>query len=99
MTAAPTDSQWRVKLGFALVAAGLLVPLTIPLVWATPLSIPAKAALSTFLAVGLPELLLLAALPVLGKRRLQYGLTYAKRRLWNLWRMIRATAGRHLSSP
>ncbi len=83
------ESRWRVALGFALVVAGCFAPFTIPIVWMTELSTSAKVSLSAFLAFGMPELLIFAALPVLGRKRLKSCWISLKRRLWRLWRAIR----------
>lgn len=91
MLEARDNSGWRLKVGFSLVAAGCIAPLAIPLVWGTTLSSGAKAAISAFLAFGLPELLVLAAIPVVGKRRLQYWLASLKRRVKSIWQSDRAS--------
>ena len=58
--------------------SGLLTPLLIPFVVQSDLTAEWKTALSGFLAIGLPEVVMLAAAAILGKE----GFKYLKMRLW-----------------
>lgn len=82
-------SPWRLCLGWALVALGCAAPLLIPLILRAPWSGGVKAALSALAAFGLPEILLLLAIPVLGKERLQGLVRSVKTALSELWHRLR----------
>lgn len=73
MTDSQADvSKWRLYAGWTLVVLGCAAPLLIPVILTTSrLSVTAKAGLSTLLAFGLPEILILLALPLLGKERIK----------------------------
>ncbi len=58
--------KWRLYTGWTLVLLGCAAPFFIPAVLASPLSAAQKAALSAVMALGLPEILILLALPLLG---------------------------------
>jgi hypothetical protein len=66
-SAAAPLSRWRFTTGVSLFVLGLVCPLFIPLVTATGLSATSKTFLSGALALGVPELLWLAAVAVMGK--------------------------------
>lgn len=65
-------SNKRLFLGGLIFITGFLVPLLIPLVLQTNWSTGAKSAISGLLAIGLPEVFMLAAAAVLGKSGFQY---------------------------
>jgi hypothetical protein len=65
-TAMPAQG-WRFWLGLVLFVLGLVCPVLIPLIAATALPAAWKATLSGLLALGIPELCMLAAVAVLGK--------------------------------
>lgn len=64
-------AKWRLYAGWTLVTLGCAAPFLIPLILAAPLSATAKAGLSALMAFGLPEVLILLALPLLGKERIK----------------------------
>jgi len=68
---------WRFHVGISLFALSLLAPAFIPLVAATGLSTEMKTAISGFLVIGIPQLLMIGAIAVLGKP----GFHYIKQRL------------------
>lgn len=86
---APTISTLRLWVGFGLVVSACVVPLLIPLVWMLDLSTAVKASLSALMALGLPEVLVVAAVPVLGRRRLSYCWIWILRQLAKIWRRVR----------
>lgn len=65
-------SNRRLMLGGLIFITGFLVPLIIPLVLQTNWSTGTKSVLSGLLAIGLPEVFMLAAAAVLGKSGFQY---------------------------
>jgi hypothetical protein len=69
---------WRFKTGVALFVLGLICPVFVPLVMATDLPTSWKAILSGGLALGIPELLWLAAVAIMGKS----GFDYLKQRVF-----------------
>lgn len=69
--------NWRFPAGVAIFAAGLAAPLAIPLVLGSDLPTAWKTALSAALAVGIPELMMVAAAAVMGRE----GFAELKRRL------------------
>jgi hypothetical protein len=71
-------SGWRFKTGVALFGLGLICPVFVPLVAATGLPASWKAVLSGALALGIPEMLWLAAVAVMGKA----GFDYLKQRVF-----------------
>ena len=71
-TAATTVRGWRFGSGILLFVLGLLCPAFIPLVAVTALPGAWKATLSGLLALGIPELCMLAAAAVLGKAGFEY---------------------------
>ena len=60
-------NAWRFRVGVFLFVAGFVSPLLIPVVAASGLPAAWKAGLSGLLAVGIPEIGMLAAVAVLGK--------------------------------
>jgi len=77
-------SGWRFGMGMILFVLGLICPVFIPLVTATDLPGKWKAAISGLLALGIPELLWMAAVAVLGKA----GFDYLKRRFFSLFKKV-----------
>ncbi len=75
--AAPVPG-WRITTGVTLFVVGLVCPLFIPLVTATDLTARFKVVLSGALALGVPELLWLAAVAFMGKA----GFDLIKRRVF-----------------
>ena len=71
-------SGWRFKTGVALFVLGLICPVFVPLVVATDLPASWKAILSGALALGIPEVLWLAAVAIMGKT----GFDYLKQRVF-----------------
>ena len=67
MTTSPPATAWRIRGGIALLVVGFLCPLFIPLVARSDLPAAWKGLISGFLAIGLPEILMLAAVAVMGK--------------------------------
>jgi hypothetical protein len=67
----PDIARWRLYAGWTLVGLGCASPLLVPAILRSPLSAGVKAALSALTAFGLPEILILLALPLLGKERIQ----------------------------
>ena len=65
-------SGWRFKTGVALFGLGLICPVFVPLVAATDLPASWKAVLSGALALGIPEMLWLTAVAVMGKAGFDY---------------------------
>ena len=63
----PSVSPIRIKLGLAIFVAGFLSPLLIPVVKATQISTAWKLAISGALAVGVPEVLSVMAIAIMGK--------------------------------
>lgn len=58
---------WRFRLGASFFALGLVCPVFVPLVTATGLSTEWKTILSGILTLGIPELLWVVAVAVMGK--------------------------------
>ena len=71
-TAEPTHPGWRFRLGVLLFALGLVCPVFVPLVAATALSAQWKTILSGALMLGVPELLWMVAVAVMGKAGFDY---------------------------
>jgi len=76
-TAAVGALGWRFPVGVGIFVAGFVSPAAIPLVTSSDLPTGWKTLLSGFLAVGLPELMMLAATAIMGKE----GFAELKRRL------------------
>jgi hypothetical protein len=77
-TAVQPPSRWRFRIGIIIFVVGFLSPLLIPLVTATGLPTTWKAAISGLLAVGIPEVLSLLAIAVVGKS----GFKFLKERIF-----------------
>ena len=69
---------WRFHFGVIVFVVGLLSPLLIPVVASMDLPLAWKATMSGLLAVGIPEILALAAVAILGKS----GFNYLKARIF-----------------
>lgn len=67
-------SNSKITAGFIIMAIGFLSPLLIPLVLGSEWSLAVKTTISGLLAFGIPELLMLLAVAVMGKD----GYTYLK---------------------
>jgi hypothetical protein len=63
---------WRFRLGVAFFALGLVCPVFVPLVAASGLSTEWKTILSGALMLGVPELLWVVAVAVMGKAGFEY---------------------------
>jgi hypothetical protein len=64
--------RWRMSLALALWVAGFFLPLAIPLVTTLPLAVATKTALSGLLIFGLPQLLTVIAIAIVGKSGFHY---------------------------
>ena len=65
---AATGARWRFPVGVTIFVAGFLAPAAIPLVLRSDLPTGWKTAISGVLAVGVPEVMMLAAAAVMGKQ-------------------------------
>jgi hypothetical protein len=63
---------WRFYVGISLSVLSLIAPVFIPLVAATGLSTELKTAISGLLVVGVPQVLMVGAIAVLGKPGFQF---------------------------
>jgi hypothetical protein len=63
---------WRMSLALVLWVGGFFLPLFIPLVTALPLPLATKTALSGLLVLGLPQLLTVIAIAIVGKSGFHY---------------------------
>ena len=84
MTTEHPPPGWRFRIGIIFFVLGLVCPVFIPLVSTTGLSTKWKAIISGLLAVGIPELLWMAAVAVLGKP----GFNYIKGRFYGFFKKI-----------
>jgi hypothetical protein len=75
---------WRFRLGLVFFVLGLVCPVFIPLVTMTDLPTKWKAGISGLLALGIPELLWLVAIAVMGKE----GFTYIKSRFFGVFKKV-----------
>ena len=75
---------WRFGMEMVFFVLGLICPVFIPLVTATDLPGKWKAGISGLLALGIPELLWMAAVAVLGKA----GFSYIKGRFFGLFKKV-----------
>src|SRR5271165_4143658 len=66
------SAHWRMQLALALWLGGFLLPLAIPLVTATSLPLATKTTLSGLLIFGLPQLLTVIAIAIVGKSGFHY---------------------------
>jgi len=64
--------RWRMSLALALWVGGFFLPLAIPLVLTLPLPVTTKTALSGLLIFGLPQLLTVIAIAIVGKSGFHY---------------------------
>ena len=71
-------TRWRMNLALVLWVGGFFLPLAIPLVIKLPLPVATKSALSGLLVFGLPQLLTVIAIAIVGKS----GFHYLKERLF-----------------
>jgi len=83
-TAVQPPSGWRLGMGVVLFVLGLICPIFIPLVTGTDLPAKWKAGISGLLALGIPELLWMAAVAVLGKA----GFSYIKGRFFSSFKKV-----------
>jgi hypothetical protein len=65
-------THWRMSLALALWVGGFFLPLAIPLVTTLPLPVATKTALSSLLVFGLPQLLTVIAIAIVGKSGFHY---------------------------
>jgi nitrate reductase NapE component len=65
-------SGWRMSLALVLWVGGFFLPLLIPLVIALPLPMATRSALSGLLVFGLPQLLTIIAIALVGKSGFHY---------------------------
>lgn len=79
-----TPPGWRFRIGLIFFVLGLVCPVFIPLITATELPTKWKAGISGLLALGIPELLWLAAIAVMGKA----GFNYIKGRFFRLFKKV-----------
>ena len=62
------SARWRFRVGATILVVGFAAPLAIPLVVASALPTPWKTALSGALALGVPEVMMVAAAAVMGRQ-------------------------------
>jgi len=67
-----TPLGWRMNLALVLWIGGFFLPLLIPLAAALPVPVATRAALSALLVFGLPQLLTVIAIALVGKSGLHY---------------------------
>jgi hypothetical protein len=67
LTIPERNKRWRMGLALTLWVGGFFLPLAIPLVIALPLAVASKTALSGLLVFGLPQLLTVVAIAIVGK--------------------------------
>jgi hypothetical protein len=65
-------ARWRLSLALALWVGGFFLPVAIPLVTTLPLPVATKTALSALLVFGLPQLLTVIAIAIVGKSGFHY---------------------------
>ncbi len=66
------STRWRMSIALALWVGGFFLPLAIPVVTALPLPAASKTALSALLVFGLPQLLTVLAIAIVGKSGFHY---------------------------
>ena len=81
-TTEPSQPGWRFRLGVSFFALGLVCPVFVPLVAASGLSTQWKTVLSGILMLGIPELLWVVAVAVMGKA----GFDYIKARVFGFFK-------------
>jgi hypothetical protein len=64
--------RWRMSLALTLWVGGFFLPLAIPLVIRLPLPVATRIALSGLLVLGLPQLLTVIAIALVGKSGVRY---------------------------
>jgi hypothetical protein len=64
--------RWRMSLALALWVGGFFLPLAIPLVIRLPVPVATRIALSGLLVLGLPQLLTVIAIALVGKSGVRY---------------------------
>ena len=79
---APRQERWRLRIGVLVFIAGFAAPAAIPLIAASTLPMIWKTILSGALAVGVPEVMMVAAIAIMGKA----GFAQLKQRLGRLMR-------------
>jgi hypothetical protein len=72
LSAPERKARWRMGLALALWVGGFFLPLAIPLVTALPLPVATKTALSGLLVFGLPQVLTVIAIAIVGKSGFHY---------------------------
>jgi hypothetical protein len=65
-------TRWRMNIALVLWVGGFFLPLAIPLVTALPLPLASTTALSALLVFGLPQLLTVLAIAIVGKSGFHY---------------------------
>ena len=73
---------WRYRIGMTIFVSGFAAPLAIPLVTSSDLPVAWKTGISGALAIGIPEIAMVAAVALMGKE----GFAQLKRRLGGLLR-------------
>lgn len=68
----PKRSKTKLTIGVIVLVIGFLCPLLIPLVVASNLSAATKSIISGLLAFGIPEVFMLAAIAIMGKKGYQH---------------------------
>ena len=79
---AARQERWRLRIGVLVFIAGFAAPAAIPLIAASTLPMIWKTILSGALAVGVPEVMMVAAIAIMGKA----GFAQLKQRLGRLMR-------------
>ena len=72
MTAKPEISNKKLLLGTIILVVGFMSPLLIPLVVGSDLSVSYKNILSGLLAFGIPELFMIIAVAIMGKKGYEF---------------------------
>jgi len=80
----PAPTGWRFRIGLSIFVLGWLCPLFVPLVTRSGLSIQAKTFLSGILLVGVPEVLSVVSIAILGKE----GFNYIKMKFFSLLKKV-----------
>ena len=82
-----TAKNSKLILGTIILVAGFLLPLIIPLVLASDLSTSGKSILSGLLAFGIPEVFMIVAVAVMGKK----GYEFIKGKAINVFKKVCAS--------
>jgi hypothetical protein len=72
MVDSPQNSKGRLILGGSILIIGFMSPLLIPLITSTNWSVGLKSTVSGLLAFGIPEVLMLIAVAVMGKQGYEF---------------------------